>query len=470
MTAATGGQGALRDPGAGDRSAGDRRADAGAIAEQVLGLVRARSGEAEAEVNVHVGNAALTRFANGAIHQNVAEAVRRVDLRVALDGRVAACTLEGPTDDERLRRLVDDAFDAAAVSPIDPDWPGVAGPAQAPRVDHWDDATAQASPDDRAARVAEFVAAADGLVTAGALSTEALRVAFADTAGQAVDGRATVATLDGIARTSTSDGVARSSSVALEAIDARAAGDRAARKARESADPTDLEPGRYEVVLEPSCVADLIGFIVNYGFGGRAVEEGRSFVRLGEQQLDRAITLREDVTALGMSGVAFDPEGTPKRPVDIVRDGVPRTILHDRRSARKAGVPSTGNAVLGPNPFGTVPATALLEPGGRSLDELIGRVQRGLLVSDFWYTRVLDPRTLVVTGLTRNGVWLIEDGRLVRPVRNLRFTQSYAEAVAPGAVLDLGSDASLFPEGLEAAIHVPSLRLASWNFTGGAKG
>jgi predicted Zn-dependent protease len=441
-----------------------------AIAERALELVRERSADAEAEVNVRTGNAALTRFANGVIHQNVAQGISRLDLRIALDGRVAACTLEGPTDEARIGQLVADAFAAAAVSPVDPDWPGVAASAAAPAVDHWDDATAEATPDDRADRVAGFVKAAGGLVTAGALSTEAVRVAFADTAGQALTARGTIASLDGIARTASSDGVARTSSVALGDIDAAAAGARAARKARDSADPTDLEPGRYEVVLEPSCVNDLVEFLITYGFGGRAVEEGRSFVRLGDRQFDASISLREDVTHPAMSGLPFDPEGTAKHPFDIVAGGVTAAILHDRRTARKSGTASTGNAALGPNPFGVVPASARLAPGDATLDELVGRVGRGLLVSDFWYTRVLDPRTLVVTGLTRNGVWLIEDGRIARPVTNLRFTQSYAEALAPGAVLDIGADGALFPQGIDAALVVPSLRLASWNFTGGAKG
>jgi predicted Zn-dependent protease len=337
-------------------------------------------------------------------------------------------------------------------------------------VDHWDDATAEASPGDRAGGVAAFVTAAGGLVTAGALSTSALHVAFANTAGQAVSGRWTVATLDGIARTPTSDGVARSSSVRFADIDAAAAGEVAAGKARTAADPGDLPPGRYEVVIEPSCVANILDFLTGYGFGGRAVEEERSFVRLGAAQLDPSITIREDVTHPAMAGVGFDPEGTPRHPFDIVRSGIPRAILHDRRTAAKAGAQSTGNAMLGANPWGQVPASLVLSPGTTAPGDLVRGVVRGILVSDFWYTRVLDPRTLVVTGLTRNGAWLVEEGRVVRPVRNLRFTQSYADALAPGNVRAIGSDLSLFPGGDGDATLVPSLHLGSWNFTGGAKG
>jgi predicted Zn-dependent protease len=440
------------------------------VAARVLELVRDRAATADAEVVVQTGTSALTRFANSAIHQNVAEDIEHVALRIALDGRVAATSLDGVADDAALARLVEGVFAAAAVSPIDDAWPGLAPREDVPAVDHWDDATATAEPDDRAQGVAGFVAAAGGLVTAGALSTEALHTTFANSAGQAVAGRATVATLDGIARTPTSDGVARSSFVALADVDARAAGALAAAKARTAADPTDLEPGRYEVVIEPSCVANILAFLVGYGFGGRAVEEGRSFLRLGDGQLDPAITIRQDAGHPRMSGLGFDAEGTPRRAFDLVRNGVSRGILRDRRTAAKAGVAGTGNAALGANPWGAVPASLVVDPGGTPAADLVRGVARGILVSDFWYTRVLDPRTLVVTGLTRNGAWLVEDGWIVRPVRNLRFTQSYAEALAPGAVRAVGSDLALFPDDDGSAALVPSLHLASWNFTGGAKG
>jgi predicted Zn-dependent protease len=445
------------------------RGAAMALADRVLELVRKGSTDAEAEVLVHRGTLALTRFANSAIHQNVAEDVSRVSVRLALDGRVATSRLDGPADDGRLNSLVEGVFAAARVSPTDPDWPGLAPPANPPDVDHWDQETAAASPDDRAKAVAAFVQAAGGLETAGSLSTEAVHVAFANTAGQALGGRGTVASIDGIARTGTSDGVARSSSTALARIDGRDMGERAARKARDSTSATEIQPGRYAVVIEPSCVSDLVGLLLNYGFAGRAVEEGRSFVRIGEPQLDQAVTIRQDVTHPDVTGLSFDAEGMPRALIDVVRDGVPRAILHDRRTARTAQASSTGNAVASPD-FAAVSATVVLDPGESGVDELVSRVERGILVSDFWYTRVLDPRTLVVTGLTRNGVWLIEDGAVTQAVSNLRFTQSYADAVAPGAVRGVGSDSTLFPFGLESALLVPSLHLASWNFTGGAKG
>jgi predicted Zn-dependent protease len=439
-------------------------------ADQVIELVRATDGSAEAEVTVRTGTDALTRFANGFIHQNVAEEINNVLLRVATGGRVAASSLDGPADGPGLRRLVNNVFAAARVRPIDPDWPGLAPLVSAPEVDHWDDETAMAAPDERAARVEHFVAAAGGLEAAGFCATTALTVAFANSAGQRLSGRSTAAALDGIARTGSSDGSGRALSSRLSDIDGSAVGDAAARRARNSADPTDIEPGRYEVVLGPSCVADILQFLFIYGLNGLPIHEGRSFARQGDAQFDRSISIRDDATDPEQLGVAFDIEGTPKRSVDVVRDGVTRTVLQTRRTARKSGSETTGHAVEGGETLGAIPSNIVLESGGRSPEELVAGVERGLLVTDFWYTRILDPRTEVVTGLTRNGVWLIEDGRVVRAVRNLRFTQSYVEALGPGAVKAIGSDASLVQGGFDIASLVPSLHLASWNFTGGAQG
>jgi predicted Zn-dependent protease len=426
---------------------------------------------AEAEVTVTTGTESLTRFATGFIHQNVADALQRVHLRLAMDGRVAEAT-GNQTDEAALQRLARSALDAAALQPVDPAWPGLAAPADAPPVEHLDPATADAPPVERAGRVGAFVAAADGLETAGFCSTEGVEVAFANSAGQRLTGRTSLAMLDGIARTPTSDGSARAASVRLDDLDGAVIGAEAARRARAGAQVSDLEPGRYEVVLSPSCVVNVLGFLAIHGFNGRAVDEGRSFARLGETQFDTAITLADDVSHPLATGVPFDAEGTPKRRVELVREGITTGLVHDRRTARALGAESTGNAIEGAGPWGALPANLVLEAGTSSPDELVAAMGRGLLVTDLWYTRILDPRTQVVTGLTRNGVWLVEDGEIQRPVTNLRFTQSFLEALGPGNVRGVGSDLTLVGGAIfgVGAYVVPSLHLGSWNFTGGAKG
>jgi predicted Zn-dependent protease len=152
-----------------------------------------------------------------------------------------------------------------------------------------------------------------------------------------------------------------------------------------------------------------------------------------------------------------------------VTDGTVVGVAHDRRTARQLNSESTGHAVPGGETIGAFPTNLFLGAGPTSPDAMIGAIERGLLVSDFWYTRVLDPKTLVMTGLTRNGVFLIENGRVGPAVSNLRFTQSYVGALAPGKVAGVGSDARLVST-IDTVCHAPTLHLRGWNFTGNASG
>jgi predicted Zn-dependent protease len=327
---------------------------------------------------------------------------------------------------------------------------------------------------------------AEGLDAAGYCRTSSTRVAYANSAGQHLAGARTSAAMDGIARTATSDGLARLAGVRLADIDGAVLGARAAAKARAGADPVELPPGRYEVVLEPAAVADVLQMLAMYGFNAKMVLDRQSFLELGEAQFDPAVTLVEDASLPDSTAIPFDAEGTPRRRVVLVERGVSSAVVHDRRTAARAGkgAESTGHALAGAASFGAIPTSLRLLPADgpastevdgpaadSSVAALVAGVERGLLVTDNHYTRVLDPRTLVVTGLTRNGVWLIEDGVITTPVRNFRFTQSYAQALGPGAVLGIGTRAVEQPgPWAEAGFVAPAVRLASWNYTGGASG
>jgi predicted Zn-dependent protease len=436
------------------------------LGERVLQLMGDR---AEAEVTVTAGRTALTRFANSTIHQNVADQRLAVRLRLVAGGRLAASGTDR-TDAPALRRLVESTLEAATLRPVDPGWPGLAPavPVDGGGAHRWDPATASAPADRRADVVAAFVQAGAGMEAAGYCASTGHRVAFVNSAGRRAEARVTSATVDGILRLRGVDGSGWQEAGRLDEIDGSSAGRTAAAKARRGTDPepSELPPGRYPVVLEPACVADLLDFLVGDGFSAKAHAEGRSFVRLGERQLDPAISIADDATDPRSVDLPFDAEGTPRHRLELVVDGVPRALLHDRRTAARAGVASTGNATPAGESYGPAPSTLVLAPGAATPDELIAGVDRGLLVTEFWYTRILDPKTSVVTGLTRNGTFLIEGGKVTRGVRNLRFTQSYAEALAPGNVVAVGADARLRGQG---AI-VPSLHLAGWNFTGGARG
>jgi predicted Zn-dependent protease len=455
--------------------------DAAAIADAALDMVHAGERGADAEVCVDRASLAVTRFANSVIHQNVSDETVTVRIRIHTGGRTAAGSTS-LTDPAALRQVVARTLDAARVAPLDPGWPGVAPPATVMDATAPDDATAEATADDRATIVRTFVDAAGGLETAGYCRTSSRQGAFANSAGQRASETTATAAFDGIARHNGADGVARLASLRIGDLGGATLGARAAAKARSAGGADEWPPGHYEVVLEPAAVVDLLSNLAAYGFGGRPVNEGRSFVEVGATQFDPAVTLVDDSPAIGQR---YDVEGTPRHRLVLVDEGTTVAVVHDRRTAAEVGTESTGHA-LGVSAFGPLPVNLELlaapSPSGgatevegpvadSSVAALVGQVTKGVLVSDLWYTRVLDPRTLVVTGLTRNGVWAIEDGEVTRPLTNFRFTQSYAEAMAPGAVLAIGTNPVAQPDSwLSAQWTAPAVHLREWNFTGGASG
>ncbi len=434
------------------------------ICEQVLDRVGDR---AEAEVWVAQTRSELTRFANSFIHQHVGEETIDVRVRLVVDGKVAAGSTTRSSGDH-LDDLVERVIAAAETHPVDPDWPGLA-PASAVA----DGAVEPPAPDPaaRAEQVAEFVAADEELRAAGYCDTEATWVAFANSAGQRASGSLGRSTIDGIHQTSSSAGSGHQTAVGVTELDGAAVGGRAARLARQGVDATDLEPGRYEVVLRPECVATIAVFLASYGFNAKRHLEGQSFAQLGEQQFDPAISIWDDATDERAIGLPFDTEGTPKQRLDLVREGETANLAHNRRTAAQVGAASTGHAHIGDESWGPVPLNLFVGRGDGEQERMIADVERGVLVTTFNYCRILDPKTQVVTGLTRNGTFLVEDGEVTRPLTNLRFTQSFVDALSPGQVLDVGARLrfadSEFGPGIVVA---PTLRLAEWNFTGGAKG
>ncbi|MET7747124.1 metallopeptidase TldD-related protein [Micromonospora sp. NPDC005367] len=459
------------------------------LAGQVVELVRRVGGpDAQAEAVVTRADLALTRFATSFIHQNVAESGVGVRLRVHVDGRTAAGS-GSEVSPEGLRTLVERTLTAARLGPPDPAWPGLTPPTPTAASGPVDEATAYADPDERAERVRAFVEAADGLETAGYCRTTHRSSGFANSVGHSAYGHAVEAAMDGIARAGGADGVARLCADRLADIDGAALGTRAAAKARAAVAPVELPPGRYEVVFEPAAVADLLQNLSWYGFNGKRHAERQSFAEPGTAQFDPAVTVVDD--PLAAVDLPFDVEGTPRRRLTLVEAGTTAAVAHDRRTAVNAGAQSTGHGIMGGASFGPIPRNLRLlgsdgtggdadgSPGvpaagavaDRDTAALVAQVTRGLLVSDLWYTRVLDPKSLVVTGLTRNGVWLIEDGEVTAAVRDFRFTESYPRALGPGRVLGLGRRPVRQPDRLDGVWWAgPPLRLAEWNFTGGASG
>lgn len=461
--------------------------DLQALAAAVLDRLTTALPAAEAAVSVDRTELALTRFANSAIHQNVAEDAVTASIQVHHAGRTVQ-TGTTVVDASGLDAFVARTVEAVASGPLDPGWAGVAPPVP---VAPPPSATGRSTPAERADTVAAFVAAAVGgdtatVHTAGYCRDGQTARAFVNTAGHAVQMTTAAVAFDGIARCraddgSIADGVTRVAVPTIADLDAAVLGARAGAKARRAGGGRELPPQRYEVVLEPTAVADLIEGLALFGFNGRAVTQRQSFAELGTAQFDPSLTIVDRPLD---NGWTFDAEGTPTENRTFVDRGVTSTIAYDRRNAKVAGTESTGHGV-GQSNFGAIPIFLGIDPGADdgpaptdhdplidpSAAALVANVSDGILVSDYWYTRVLDPKALTRTGLTRNGVWRIHNGEVVEPLSNLRFTESYPAALGPGKVLGVGPTATAIHDSWnEVQWSAPALHLAAWNFTGGASG
>jgi PmbA protein len=409
----------------------------------------------------------LTRFAKSSIHQSTSREDTGIRVRVVTGGRVGVAATNDFSK-EGAQRVAMSALDLARVAGPDPEFPGLAPPAPVPDVQHFDQPTADVSPEQRAEGVAALVATLDsGFQAAGALDTMAAEIAVATSEGQFCYCPSTHSSLTTVVSGGESGaGAAESAAWRFDEIDPAGVGVRAHRKARDSQAPRDMGPGRYEVVLEPLAVTTLVSFLAFVGFGGRMIAEGRSPFsgKEGQRVAGDNITIFDDAQSPLTVGMPFDFEGTPKRRVDLIDKGMFRSGVHDRRSARLAGSESTGHALPPPNPEGAFPLNLFLEPGDAALEDMIAATDRGLLVTRFHYSNVVHPIETTITGMTRDGTWLIEHGELAHPVKNLRFTQSILEALSNVDLI--GSDTELASELFFAASRVPALKISGFNFSG----
>jgi PmbA protein len=409
----------------------------------------------------------LTRFASSSIHQSTHREDTGVRIRVVKEGRIGVASTNDFTI-EGARRAAEHALEMANVVAPDPLFPGLAAPADIPEVDAYDEATASATPAFRADGVADLVAQCpDGFTAAGAFETIASEVAVANTEGQFCWAPTTMASINTVVSGGDGGhGFAEVFEPATSAVDPVEIGKRAARKAVDSQAPRDLEAGRYAVVLEPAAVSTLVGFLAWIGFGGRTLLEGRSCFtgKEGKQVAAPSISIFDDATALGTLGLPFDFEGVPRSRVDLIEDGVFRRGVYDLRTAKQAGVASTGHALPPPNPEGPFPLNLFMAPGDSSVEQMIAATERGLLVTRFHYTNVVHPIESTITGMTRDGTFLIENGELAHPVKNLRFTQSILDALIGTEMI--GRDTELASEFFFSASRVPAVKMASFNFSG----
>jgi PmbA protein len=435
------------------------------LAERALAHAE-RAGATEAEALVAADDARLTRFANSEIHQNVAESDAEINLRFVVGRRVGVAS-SNRVDDEGLRRLAETAGAIARNSAELEDWGGLPEPTPISEIEaSFAAATADATPELRAEGVRAVIAAADaaGVISYGSFSTSTDVIAVANSKGVRASQRRTTSQLLTVAMAPDGgSGYAESAAVDVSSIDAAAIGREAADKARSTANPVSVDPGDWPVVLEEYAVVDLLSMLGYMGFSALAVQEERSFAEPGRRVGSELVTIVDDGMDAATLPMAFDYEGVAKQRVSLIEKGVCRDVVYDAQTAARAGRASTGHGLPAPNPYGPFPLNMAMAGGSTAREELIAGLERGLLVTRFHYTNPVHPKLAIVTGMTRDGTFLVEGGRIVGPVRNLRFTQSYLEAMAGTSAV---SEERRTLRGDFGGVVVPAIRVDSWTFTG----
>jgi predicted Zn-dependent protease len=436
-----------------------------ALAERALAYAE-RAGATEAEALVIADDARLTRFANSEIHQNVAETNAEINLRFVVGRRVGVAS-SNRIDDEALRRLADRAGAIARNSEELDDWGGLPEPTPIQSLpEAFARGTAEATPELRADGVRAVISAADraGVIAYGSFATSAETMAVANSKGiRAAQARTTSQLLTVAMAPDGGSGYAESAAIDAAMIDAGEIGREASEKARSTANPVSVEPGDWAVVLEEYAVVDLLSMLGYVGFSALAVQEERSFAEPGRRVGSELVTIVDDGSDPATLPMAFDYEGVAKQRVELIDRGICRDVVYDAQTAARAGRSSTGHGLPAPNAYGPFPLNMAMSAGGTPRSELVAGLERGLLVTRFHYTNPVHPKLAIVTGMTRDGTFLVEGGRVVGPVRNLRFTQSYLAALAATSAV---SRERRTLRGDFGGVVVPAVRIDNWTFTG----
>jgi predicted Zn-dependent protease len=334
----------------------------------------------------------------------------------------------------------------------------------------WDAITAAYSPEKRARAVGAVCQMAEdkGLNASGAFSTSSRVLVVANTEGVFTFHPLTNADFQTVVMSDDSSGRAQESAWKVDDLDVVALGRQAIETAASGHNPHKIDPGEYTVVLEHYVTEDLINSLNFYGMGAQALQEGRSWMndRIGKQLMNPVISIWDDGLDTNGSPLPFDFEGVPKQHVDIVKNGVVMGPVYDRYSGAKMGKPSTGHAC--PIEFrglGPLALNLFLAPGDVTVQDMIASTKRGIYINRFWYTRLVHPRDCVMTGMTRDGVFMIEDGEVSYPVKNLRFTMPYVQALANAEAVGKASHLLVSDFG-GISVRVPALKINGFNFTG----
>lgn len=410
----------------------------------------------------------LTRYANNQIIQNVRKNEIELIVKVWVDGKIGTASCN-QLDDASLRQVLRKAVELARYVPKDPYFAGFVDPMEIPQVQSYDERSDQVTPMDLANAVREITerTASQGLEAAGACQLLLIDQVVANSRGVRLSGRRSKAQIHAVVMGPNGSGYAEDVNKSFFALKPAEVAHVAIEKCVSSANPVTLEPGDYPVILEPKAVGDLLCYVGAFGFNPISYHEGQSFLsgKMGERILSEKISIFEDPLSENHLSFSFDWDGHPKQKVALIQNGVAKGMIYDHYHAQKYQTSSTGNAgyPLETRLFGPIPSNLALEPGDTALEEMIRGTERGILVTRFHYLGMIQSRQSVVTGMTRDGTFLVENGKIMAPVKNLRFTQSFVSALSK--VRGVGDKAKLVGSHIGISL-VPALWLDSFRFTG----
>ena len=436
------------------------------ISERIMELSGDHWKGSSAEVLLCDHREGLTRFGNNAVSQHIDTHNHELTIRVSKGGR-QGCASCNRLDPASLKQTVEKAVQIALIQKEDPALLPLAGPQSYRFIKGYVPRTAKVRPDEKVDRIRSAVTLCRKKKTkaAGIFSHNRERIGLANSNGLFAYHAQTKASFGITVMADDSSGWAEFTHPDISAIHTDDLTAVALDKALAGRRPKSLSPGPYDVILEPAAVAELLLFMAWEGFGALPYQEGRSFVsgKLGKKILSDQVTITDDAYHARTIGLHFDYEGMPRRQVVLVDRGVAREVVHDRKTAKTEGLESTGHALPQPNTIGPMPLNLCLQGGNSSLEEMIAGMEHGLLITHFHYTNILDPVTLRITGMTRDGVFLVEKGKIKHPVKNLRFTESVVEAF--NRIDALGREMRYAHAFWGGGIVAPAAKIRGFNFS-----
>ena len=450
-------------------------------AAEIFEEIKKHSTADEVEALIYGGRSALTRFANNTIHQNVAEENYSVSVRTVFGGRTARATTN-KFDNESLKRVVQASEALARVQHPDPDLmplPDAGEGARAARAvpsRHFAQ-TAALTPELRADAVKQIVGVAirHKLTTAGIFSCSESVEGIFNSRALSHWHTHTSSEISITMLADDSSGWQKANSPDVNQLDAGGLAEISARKALESASPREIPAGKYTVILEPAAVLDMAGFMF-FDFGGLSILDQRSFLnnRIGTQIFGPNINIWDDVAHPLQSGAPFDGEGIARQPVHLVENGVVKRLVYARATAEKmkhseykdkvGPVAATGHGFPLPNEMGEAPMNIVFDAPAdpKTIDQMIASTERGVLVTRLWYIREVDPYEKILTGMTRDGTFYVEDGKVRHGILNFRFNESlihmFSNVESMGTPVRASGEESF-------DMVAPPMKVADFNFT-----